>query len=214
MITLVVIGIIAAITVPIAMANHKKIETANRIKKFYSNFTNAIKQAETEQGIPSYSWPQVGNTNEEFFNTYLAKYISYSKIVTNPSDMYSDLMGGELLIYLNDGMIVGIASGYPTKSITLDVNGEKGPNSPSRDIFDFELMTGYDGAPPSNKDRYLFTPTCADYNSEGETDDYSRQGIINAMKDLKGTNSYAIWCGSTLFMMDGMEFKDDYPYRL
>ena len=196
------------------MANHKKIETANRIKKFYSNFTNAIKQAETEQGIPSYSWPQVGNTNEEFFNTYLAKYISYSKTVNNPSDMYSDLMGGEFLVYLNDGMIVGISSGYPWKSIILDVNGEKGPNSPSRDMFDFELMIDSDSAPASNDDRYLSTFKCADYNSGGEDDDYSRQGIINAMQDLTGTNSYAAWCGTQLFMMDGMQFKDDYPYRL
>ena len=54
LITLVVIGIIAAITVPVVMANHKRTETASKLKKFYSTMLNATKLAELEEGKQTY----------------------------------------------------------------------------------------------------------------------------------------------------------------
>ncbi len=48
MITLAVIGIIAAITVPIIMANHKKQETSVKLKKFYSSLSQAVRLAQSD----------------------------------------------------------------------------------------------------------------------------------------------------------------------
>ena len=56
LITLVVIGIIAAITIPVVMANHKRTETASKLKKFYSTMSEAIKLSEIENGLQTYEW--------------------------------------------------------------------------------------------------------------------------------------------------------------
>ena len=56
LITLVVIGIIAAITVPVVMANHKKTETAAKLKKFYSTMSNNIALQEIQSGLKTYEW--------------------------------------------------------------------------------------------------------------------------------------------------------------
>ena len=56
LITLVVIGIIAAITVPVVMANHKRTETASKLKKFYATMSEAIKLSEIENGLQTYEW--------------------------------------------------------------------------------------------------------------------------------------------------------------
>ena len=88
LITLGIIGVIAALTLPMLLAETKKIETSARLKKFVSTFQQAIMQSELVNGKAS-EWTQFrcssGNnaicTNEEeeargkapeqFFNTYL-----------------------------------------------------------------------------------------------------------------------------------------------
>ena len=74
LITLVIIGIIAAITVPMIMANHRKIEFSARLKKFYSTMNNAVKLAETEWGLTVYDW-DYSLESRDFFDKYLAKYV-------------------------------------------------------------------------------------------------------------------------------------------
>jgi prepilin-type N-terminal cleavage/methylation domain-containing protein len=50
LITLAVIGIVAALTMPALIANYQKKVTAIRVKHFYSMFSQAIRLSEAENG--------------------------------------------------------------------------------------------------------------------------------------------------------------------
>ena len=209
LITLVVIGIIAAITVPMIMANHRKTETASRLKKFYSTLSNAVKLAETEMGLPLSEWLSSNNNlvlkylnvtevdpfDDSGYNA--AKYIYYDGGMGNsfaPSSAY----------ILADGSVMGFDT---VDTIYFDVNGDKKPNMPGRDIFFFtyvdnkvypaemySLWTNIIGC-DSPEDGYSNCPRSI-----------SREVYLDYCKNKK-------FC-TGLVMADGWEFKDDYPYKL
>ena len=53
LITLGIIGVVAALTIPALIANHKKTAVETRLKKFYSVMNQAITQSELENGDKS-----------------------------------------------------------------------------------------------------------------------------------------------------------------
>ncbi len=233
LITLVVIGIIAAITVPLIMANHKKTEYSGRLKKFYSTLLNAVKQAETEWGVDtielcsdnSGSSGKCPNTNainkKEWFEKYLAQYISYIKTEELSSDsnyykslnMYDQFKGlnsGLFVVYLNDGSL--FFNDEAVGVIVYDVNGEKGPNTYGRDLFYFFLLTCIDEY--YQMDYMPHVSTACNYRllSYGGSEGYkptTRSGLIDNCQ-----NKSTCWGCSRLLENDGWEFKDDYPFRL
>ncbi len=198
LITLVIIGIIAAITVPIIMANHKKVEYAGKLKKFYSNMTNAIKQAEIQQGQSIQEW-DFNNIDE------IIKYISYIKVETSTNSC--EPWGCEI-IYLTDGTIFGYDCSSFAKNnsicVYFDVNGEKAPNKVGRDIFGFSI--------PSENEKTLCNQqnnfTYDDCLGDAPDDYYKRESIIE-----RCSAGYPGAC-LHLVMKDGWEFNDDYPVRL
>ena len=224
LITLVVIGIIAAITVPVVMANHKKTETSAKLKKFYANMSNAVKLAETEWGVDTLALG-VGCAStrgqKQWFEEHLAKYISYTKAdyIDSSNDYYNELAKGmydefqvynygELfVVYLNDGSLY--FNDECSDSIVYDVNGEKGPNQYGRDLFYFFILTGVDAAWQMLKLPHFNTISFSRLLQNGYEETYSReerkQNCIN--------KSSMAGC-SALLEMDGWEFKDDYPWKL
>ncbi len=199
LITLVVIGIIAAITVPLVIANHKRTETSAKLKKFYSAITNAIRLAEIENGtinMPDCRYENIENCYQYWFRTYIAKYMNYSKIT---EEYYFDDSGDTpngfidwptFFVYLNDGTIMSFSN--PNSDIIyIDINGEKGPNQGGRDIFEFDIASN-----------------CPNKVCEQEG---SRDEILSSAKQY---NSSAAYWGAQLIMKDGWEIKDDYPYKL
>ncbi len=206
LITLVVIGIIAAVTVPVVMANHKKTETATRLKKFYANLSNAVKLAEIENGTSVVEWMEDEEITQvkDIWDKYLYKYIPYNKYITpGEFDSYgfeythSTLACGSAII-LNDGTAVCFDA---TDNLGFDVNGEKGPNRYGRDIFDFHLLTPlmesefrYSNIEP----KHVYTDFCIDGNC-------TREAIIEKCRTSGSC--------TLLLEMDGWEFKDDYPLR-
>jgi len=209
LITLVIIGIIAAITVPMIIQNHKKVEVSAKLKKMYSNVINAVKLAETEQGMPITEWDWNNyrcDTNEKcqyIFKNYYGKYLIYDKIDDNASYFYDndDNISDEnfnagiptFSVYLNDGSILSVTCEY-SDCLYFDVNGEKGPNMLGRDVFEYDLV--------SNKIGEVF--------SDCDTD-VTRQELIESCKTGKNGGRYSCSC---LVRRDGFEFKDDYPLRL
>lgn len=80
LVTLGIIGIVAAMTLPALTANYRKKESSARLKKFYSALSQAITLSENENG-PSLYWDKeknITNDNEgnkqkvlNYFNKYL-----------------------------------------------------------------------------------------------------------------------------------------------
>ncbi|PWL78741.1 hypothetical protein DBY21_03685 [Candidatus Gastranaerophilales bacterium] len=110
MITLGVIGIIAAMTLPslIQRNNNKVVET--RLKKFYTSINQAILMAEKDYGDKKYWYQDVTNTTQKdedgnfikgsnkaelWFNQYLAPYLNILRSET--------LNDGTFVVYFPDG---------------------------------------------------------------------------------------------------------------
>lgn len=222
LITLVIIGIIAAITVPMIMANHKRTEYSARLKKFYSTMSNAVKLAETEWGMPAYEWDySIGA--KEVFEKYLAKYLNCTlgevKEIEYEDGYGFAPMDSELsyiniypACFLNDGTFFGFynMTGSTSRSgmtFDFDLNGWKNPNKQGRDIFSFQI--GIAGDPSNSASENIchgFVPMTID-ECGGFNEGYTREETISHC------NSGNYSCTYLLFL-DGWEFKNDYPHRL
>jgi hypothetical protein len=129
LITLVVIGVIAAITVPTLMANYRKQEASAKLKKFYSTMQQVVTKAKAD-GNDWEEWADsasgtadsTGEIPISFLKKYVLPYIIYQKIVY---DTY---------IYLNDGSYFWIYKGA-CLDFVYDINGVKKPNELGRDKF-------------------------------------------------------------------------------
>ena len=133
MITLGIIGVVAALTMPSLIGNYKKQQSVEQVKKAYSVLAQAFNHAVAEYGDSS-EWDTVTPSNAySYFDTYWKPYIqapnrcyTYKECgyeVLNPffktnraRDGYvvSIEGGSRVMFYLNDGTFVMIivGSGY------------------------------------------------------------------------------------------------------
>ncbi len=222
---MVVIGIIAAITVPVVMANHRKTETASKLKKFYSTLSNAVKLSEAEWGMPSYEWEtwlvSDFEKDKKWFEKYYGKYLSYMKIekASDNQKYYNDISSqipffyeSTMLVYLNDGSIL-----FPIDAMDnpiIDVNGEKGPNRWGRDIFPFYILLGNDDI---DKDLIYSLPHVNTLSWNEEKRKHDRSYYIERCKsniNAGGLGDGLVKTCTYLIQIDGWEIKDDYPHRI
>ena len=92
-------------------------------------------------------------------------------------------------VYLNDGSSFTVSQGS-CLDFTFDVNGDKKPNVSGRDRYTF-----------------LYCPADLTFKSYRWTYTNSRQSLYEMCQSQA-------WTCSGLLMLDGWEYKSDYPYRL
>lgn len=117
LITLGIIGIVAALTLPTVMSNYRKSVVETRLAKFYTIANQAVKLSEVENGPMKY-WetpndivtddgPDVNGSTTivtslnvlEWYNKYLAKYLKTVKV--QEMNDYE----GKLALYFADGSL-------------------------------------------------------------------------------------------------------------
>ncbi len=188
------------------MANHKKTETAARLKKFYATLSNAVKQSEIDQGLPAKDWPKVTGARE-YFDKYLAKYFKYNKIDEDDFHLGGDGMHAWFTsIYLDDGTIIGLDW---ASMVYYDVNGDKGPNEYGRDVFEFNINSMFDEN--TYLADYYCLPTVQADHYLCETPPITRETAKTKCASSKPNNRDLC---TYLVQIDGWEFKDDYPIKL
>ncbi len=96
LITLGIIGVVAALTMPSLIQNHRRQVVETGLKKFYSTINQAIKMAEIDNGDKIY-W--TASDTDDFFNKYLKNYLSYLKYENKRVGTSNDWR----LVYLPDG---------------------------------------------------------------------------------------------------------------
>lgn len=200
LITLAVIGIVCAMTLPVITKKITRADASAKLKKFNSMMANAIILSEQANG-PVGEWTTATAENDintsDFFETYLKPYIKYQKVAFT-SDIDSENKRNTLYVYLNDGSVFYFQKGKCV-GFTFDVNGLKKPNLSGRDQFLF-LLCSDDAAPYWCNGRHWCTYF---RSSNGYT--YTR----NIM--LKNCKESPLYC-SALLEWDNWEFKNDYPY--
>ncbi len=166
LITLGIIGIVAAMTLPSLIQKHQERVTVNKVKKFYSVMSQAQLMAIKDHGYLDEWDVQDGQTKEgvEKFMNYFKPYLKVVKDCGTSSGClkYSSRptrLNGETLtnydidpnyykLIMNDGtyMWIRTANGVYGKVYDgecaicfIDVNGKNPPNTLGIDIFDFQV---------------------------------------------------------------------------
>ena len=115
LITLGIIGIIAALTLPVLIANHKEKQTVTKLKKVYSTFSNAYIQAINEYGTPD-MWDNFAYEQETAESTmvFFNKLKPYLQIVKecdfnnrfdcwDTNDYFYCLNGNKSVLHIHNG---------------------------------------------------------------------------------------------------------------
>lgn len=80
LITLGVIGVVAAMTMPALISNHNKSVVEARLSKAYNVFSNAIRLSEIDNGMMK-DWPTGANLDmDHFWNVYIKPYFVGAKL--------------------------------------------------------------------------------------------------------------------------------------
>ncbi len=209
LITLTIIGVVAALTIPSVVRNYQKQQTIAKLKKAWSAINQAYNNSQAQNGMYQ-TWDRaVDIGSEEYLNRYWKPYLKIQKICVSYQDCgypnltpwklpdgqrqdpyYSVLPSRRTTLLTPDGILFVIfaSSGInPVESIiSFDLNNSKGPNVRGKDLFYFVRT-----------DKGIL-PSC--YNSDMNT--------INNECSKTGEGT----CCAAKIARDGWEIKDNYPW--
>ena len=163
LITLVIIGIVAALTIPPAINKYKDEELKSQFRKTYSTITQAIYKTEMNDFYGYARCYTGGNADSNtaecgaFFDA-LAKNLNIQKVCRGNAKadgcvptythkisdgceglMVSTIENQSRVYVLNDGQLIITYFGYCFAHFMVDINGHKGPNLLGIDLFQFTL---------------------------------------------------------------------------
>ncbi|MBP3848077.1 type II secretion system protein [bacterium] len=153
LITLGIIGVVAAMTIPTLMMNYQKQVWESKLKKAFSVATNACERMLIEENVSRVNETELYG---DVSNDTLRKYFKLMQDGTEVSGRgFSILLPDSAVLYIN-----AVDNGF---TFYTDVNGlESRPNSAGRDLFEFRLdqNCAYDsslGESASNEAKYFKT---------------------------------------------------------
>ena len=236
LITLGIIGIVAAMTLPSLIANYQKKVTVNRLKQAYSMINHALLLAQKDYDEPKYWYSGTGllhtgtsnaqTASKKWVETYFIPYLKGAKVhgFKSLKEMgyktpYVALNGkpisnGNLtklndtanFIELNNSILLTV--GYDNKYI----NGEDGDTALTDILFRVDI-NGRQKPNMYGRDMFAFH-----YSAQtgkllyfGYNPTYTRDDVLNKYCSKSVTNNGNLAC-SGVIMLDGWEIKDDYPW--
>lgn len=219
LITLGIIGVVAALTIPSIIKNYQKKQTAIKLKQTYSLLTQGIRMAENSLGSTE-GWEIVDSTT--FSETYIKPYFKVIKEYNSDElplnyqiscndegtcDTYGGFPGAQKLI-LPNGILIApniyqwTISGktYVSATIIVDINGLKPPNRYGRDVFMFNI----------DSKKGLVPYGLGYVTGQTAERDTSRDTLMEG-PEFRACKKDGIYCAAVI-MMDGWEIADDYPW--
>jgi hypothetical protein len=209
LITLGIIGIIAALTIPALLASHQKNVAAVRLKKF-SAMWQQVSQTNAAEGIshmdfcPIYSAYFNPDAMLEFFDYHFAPYVKTVETVK---------MQRGIRAAFPDGSGIYLSKSYPTPSYEPNNCGFLMgivfcPDYKACKTYDEMSLTQYGYSPKvDNKNTFLFY-----VNGSPAPTALSRDELVAACQTaVQQGFSYSHSC-IQLIRHDGWEIKDDYPW--
>ncbi len=223
LITLGIIGVVAAMTMPVLIQNYQKKQTAVKLKATYSLIAQAIQLSEADNGESEY-W-DFSLDSSDFFDKYFNKYLTFINKQDNKNNVDYYWLNGEKISsgfketvedtyigILNNGtkLFYHVAGDSYTPTIIVDLNGDAKPNKVGRDVFHFSFSPK-DGLKPWGYNN-------VNAATDGTNDTSGNFGSTLDRDVLKGNGMYACnknsrgrWCAA-LIMADGWEIRNDYPW--
>lgn len=218
LITLAIIGIVAALTIPSLISAYKKKVIETKLVHFYSTFNQALNRAKVDYGDFS-QWKLLTYESTEddvksWHETYIKPYIKVAKTEYETIDSTP-----RIIDYLNNGsvVVIGFESWmfFPdSKDFKLLVVGEDGEqyNYPDRkqsgiSWFTFLFRPNYDNVYHKNRGLEPY---------KGDNFDGTKEYLINdsalgcnAQNDMTRERAYC----AALIQMNNWKIPDDYFYN-
>ena len=207
LITLGILGIVIAMTLPLIISHYQKKQTTTQLKKVYSTLKQATEFAKYKYGnVEDWDYNLDENT---FLQTYYAPYLR--TIINKESNTYeyTDLSGKEHTqkrptLVLEDGtyIFIIIVKAYNNPfHIAVDINGNKSPNKIGRDLFVFSIVNNQFQTYDQYKGRNWTRTALISQGTSGQCNPNAQGGIL-------GPGCYC----SKVIEFDGWEIKKDYPW--
>lgn len=225
LVTLGIIAVIAAITIPVFIKKYQQKQFLTMAKVNYNIINNALEHAKVEYGTDVNNWyysSSISNRSSsiDFAERYMVPYLNVVKFCRdevsypdcNIQEIFSENRDRGTFFVLSNSAIINVFVGELYSSnirvrIAYDINGAKKPNQLGKDIFLVELG-GSSGSEVVGKDKNRFLPyayvrsrKCSDYIS----DDYA--GTTHACKKGSGRTVCLAY-----IVCNGWEIPEDYPW--
>ena len=216
-VTIGIIGVVAAMTLTPLINTYKKKTTAAKLKQAYNFLQRTFVMAQNEYGdMKNWECSAVGScTPEQFAKKYIIPYFqdphlkTYSALINAGYKSYpkglngaTTMTGWRYYIKTNQGYyymvsVYDVGQDRRVYEVSIDINGTNPPNTVGKDIFN--VTYGYN---LSKRNHYKLQM----YN-------YLNRNREQLLKATDGCNKNGIggYCGA-LIEMDGWEIKDDYPW--
>ena len=217
LITLGIIGVVAAMTIPVLMTNFMKNKTETQLKTFYSKINQTVKMSIADNGDPegwitpnkNYSYKE----NVEFLNTYFFPYMK-----TLGYENCSGPSGPRVCINLMDGGIMAFRIDYNGGDITYftNINKEK--------VFNYFLYCNTTKI--TNRPRYGFSFQFAKFHNRTDNTILSQNYVEPYIHQWNGTREQLLkdslfgcskgwttcaYC-TKLIQMNDWKIPKDYPW--
>ena len=174
LVTLGIIGVVSAMTVPSLMQNHQRKTYVTQLHKFYNELSQALLQYQTDRN--ALNLKEAGLNSQEALDAFFKEYFKVINDCGNtqtpclaPASEYKNIAGRAIgtgcnaYITIADGNSFGYSysGGTVLFNLYLDTNGQKGPNIAGRDIFAVYVYNngliddsgGANGAPLTKEER-------------------------------------------------------------
>lgn len=183
LITLGIIGVVAAMTLPSLINKYNETVTVTKVKKIYTTLVNAFELYKANNGTEFDSLEAEENSTAEAFNKYFKPYLKIAKdcgLGTNNECVTPNFTGKNnqktsysrpyYSVILNDGSAIWMRLGGSFEEdgpmFFYDVNNKKAPNKLGYDMFVFRIHKNKI-VPIGMPDDYPFEEQCSKSTSSG-----------------------------------------------
>ncbi|MBQ8168496.1 type II secretion system protein [bacterium] len=164
LITLGIIGVVSALTIPTLMGGHQKKVYVTQLQRVYNQISNAANHLMADDKVDSLAYSSLAYEAgpEHFLKNYfkvandcgkadsnkLCFASSYHSLQGSETSVVTEVLGSHYCVSLDTGASLCITRmgsdeddihGY--SGILVDVNGKNGPNVGGRDLFSFNLYS-------------------------------------------------------------------------
>lgn len=199
LITIGIIGVIAAITIPPLMNNIHEMQYRIAAKEAYAKAAQAVQQMKKDNGGSIKNYYTNGTNMRTLFMSYFKTVkdctvdsCNVPTYVTLTNRSSGGFYGTDPFLTL-DGMFYTFFTSYTgfdyISFITVDVNGQKGPNVYGKDFFMFEIIEDERFVPLGSSNSWIISPSnYCDPSPTGPAANSSFQGLGCSYYVMNGTD--------------------------
>lgn len=216
LITLGVIGVVAALTIPVLIENHNKKIVVTRLKKVYTTMNQAIKMAELEYGDRKEWFENKSGLDRTFTKQWVDKYlVPYLNVVD------TDYVMDGYTLYFADGSAIQVHYSrlrdwyfYPGGNIEKCVK----KHIPNKSITNVKYSMGkcafafyYDPIAHYSSQPYNFEPFQHAWN--GTLEDLLNDEYYGCNTTEVTDTNWKAYC-TKLIQYSGWQIPDNYPFKV